>query len=105
MHAQPAGFMLTKLSLTSAYPKLGHSHTKNNDCMYKTIELSQQILNIYALGRARSFSRHAVDMHSLSECCDLYVVDHPEFCQCLQTDDYFEKCLYEKYDCIIKLPS
>ena len=72
MHAQPARCMHAKTSLTSANAKLGHSHTKNNYCMYMSIELSQLMLNLYLPSRARSFSHHAVDLYFLCECYDLY---------------------------------
>ena len=65
--------MRVKLSLTSAYPKLGHSHTKNNYCKCMTIKLSQLMLNLYSPTRAGLFSRHAVDMHSECKYYDLHV--------------------------------
>ena len=37
-----------------------------------TIELSQLMLNLNVLSHARSFLRHAVDMHSLCEYYALY---------------------------------
>ena len=54
MHAQPAGFMHTKLSLTLtlAYAKLGHSYYKNNFSMYVTIEQSQLMLSLNVVIRA-----------------------------------------------------
>ena len=51
---------------------LGHLHAKNNYCMYMTIKLSQLMLNLYEVSRARSFSLHAVHMLSLCEYYDLY---------------------------------
>ena len=56
--------------------KLGHSHTKNNYCLYTTNELSQLMLNLYVLSRAGSFLRHAVEMQSLCEYHDLYRTNH-----------------------------
>ena len=73
MHARPAGCMRAKLSLTSAYPKLGYSHTKNNYCKFMTIKLSQLMLNLNSPTRAGLFSRYAVDMHSQCKYYDLYV--------------------------------
>ena len=66
MNAQPAGCMHAKLSLISAYFKLGHSHTKNNYCMYMTIELSQLMLNLYVLISAGHFC-------AMQLTCTLYV--------------------------------
>ena len=76
MHAQPAGFMHTKLSLTLtlAYAKLGHSYYKNNFSMYITNELSQLMLSLNVVIRAGSFLRQAVDMHSFCEYYDLCAI-------------------------------
>ena len=71
LNAQPAGCMHAKLSLTSAYSKLGHSHSKNNFCIYLVIELSQLMLNLDVV-IARSFLCRALAMHSLWEYYDLY---------------------------------
>ena len=65
--------MRAKLSLTSAYPKLGHSPTKTNYCKCMTIKLSQLMLNLYSPSRAGLFSRYAVDMHFQCKYYDLYV--------------------------------
>ena len=62
--------MHAKLSLTSAYPKLGHSLNKNMFFMNMTIKLSQLMLNLYVVSRSGSFLRHA--MLSLCEYYDLY---------------------------------
>ena len=67
MHRLPEGCMHVKSSLTSAYAKLGLSRTKNNICVYMTIELSQLMLNLYVVIHAWPFSRHAIDKHPLCE--------------------------------------
>ena len=59
-----------KLSLKSAYAKLGHSRTIF--CVYMTIELCHLILNLCVVIRTGPFLHHAVDIHSLCEYYDLY---------------------------------
>ena len=64
--------MQAKLSFTPACAKLGHSYTKNNFCLFMTIELSQLMLNLDVVIRTGPFSRHAVDMHCQWEYYNLY---------------------------------
>ena len=67
MHSLQDACMHAKLSLTSAYAKLGLYIPKIIIQTYMTIELSQLMINLYVLSSPRSFSRSAVDMHSLCE--------------------------------------
>ena len=46
---------------------LGCFVTKASEFLMKNVQLSQLLLNLYAVMHARSFSHHAVDMHSLCE--------------------------------------
>ena len=45
MHGQPARYMHAKLSLTTAYPKLGCSYTDKESPIYMSAELSKLMLN------------------------------------------------------------
>ena len=45
MHGQPARCMNAKLSLTTAYAKLGRSYTDKKSCLYMSIKLSKLMLN------------------------------------------------------------
>ena len=45
MHGQPAICMHAKLSLTTAYAKLGRSYTDQKSCLFMSIKLSKLMLN------------------------------------------------------------
>ena len=77
LHAQPAGCMHAKSSITPANPKVV-SLLRPTNFQYTNVQLSQLsqlMLNLYVVSCAGSFSHHAVNMLSLCAYYDLCGAD------------------------------